>query len=125
MRSQRGKTVKVGPVDDDRREAEVHDLPERGRIEALFDQNLFRMHLRRERASAYWFAATLWGLSGLITGGLIGSYLTLRTADAFMPVAMESMTRGMAVERGRQNAEQSPPILQDQTDVIPPASSEP
>jgi hypothetical protein len=125
----RGKTIKMGPVDEDRRDAQVHDLPERGRIEALFDQNLFRMHIRRdirrERASAYWFAAALWGLSGLIIGGFMGSFLTLRTGEAFLPVASDAMTRGMAVEAGRRNAEESAPIISDPAAPNPPAPSAP
>lgn len=121
----RGKTIKMGPVDEERRDAQVHDLPERGRIEALFDQNLFRMHIRRERASAYWFAAALWGLSGLIIGGFMGSFLTLRTGEAFLPVASDAMTRGMAVEAGRRNAEESAPIISDPAAPANPPSSAP
>ena len=45
-----------------------HDHPARAGLEAIMDQKLFHQRIKSERASAYWFAASLWGVTGLILG---------------------------------------------------------
>ena len=97
MRNKGGRTVNITPVDDTGtpRARVVHDLSERGggtRMEALFDQNMFQMHIRRERSSAYWFAASLWGMSGLIIGGLMGAAIMFTSMHASIPLALRTRT---------------------------------
>jgi hypothetical protein len=108
MRNKGGRTVNISPVDDNPRARVVHDLNERGgtRMEALFDQNMFQMHIRRERSSAYWFAASLWGMSGLIIGGLLGAMIMFTSMRAAVPVASDAMNLAVAQERARQDVEQ-------------------
>lgn len=107
----RGKTVNITPVDDDR--GRVTDHPARGQMQVLYDRELFERTIRKERSSAYWFAASLWGMSGLVIGGLMGAYIMFQSMNAAMPVAFDALTRGMAAEQGRQNSERSQPLNLD------------
>jgi hypothetical protein len=72
MRSKGTRTIK--PVDEDH---QIHDHPARAGLEAIMDQKLFHQRIKSERASAYWFAASLWGVTGLILGAFLGVYITL------------------------------------------------
>jgi hypothetical protein len=110
MRSKGGKTIRLNPVDDDH---QVHDHPARAGLEALMDQKLFAQRIRSERASAYWFAASLWGVSGLVVGGMLGAYMMFVAMDSSLPLASEAVTRGMAVEQARQSVDNREPLLTD------------
>jgi hypothetical protein len=110
MRSKGGKTIRLNPADDDH---QVHDHPDRGRIEALMDQKLFAQRIKSERASAYWFAASLWGVTGLVMGGILGAYMMFVAMDSSLPLASEAVTRGMAVEQARQSVNDREPLLTD------------
>lgn len=101
----KGRTVNITPVDDDR--GRVTDHPARGQLQAIWDERLFERTIRKERSSAYWFAASLWGMSGLVIGGLMGAYIMFQSMNAAMPVAFDALTRGMAAEQGRQNSERN------------------
>jgi len=108
MRSKGGRTVNITPVDEEPRARVLHDLNERGgtRMEALFDQNMFKMHIRRERSSAYWFAASLWGMSGLILGAILGATVMFTSMRAAVPVASDAMNLAVAQERARNEVDQ-------------------
>jgi hypothetical protein len=110
MRSKGGKTIRLNPVDDDH---QVHDHPARAGLEALMDQKLFAQRIRSERASAYWFAASLWGVTGLVMGGILGAYMMFVAMDSSLPLASEAVSRGMAVEQARQRVESRQPLLTD------------
>ena len=128
MRSKGGRTVNITPVDEDPRARVVHDLNERGgtRMEALFDQNMFRMHIRRERSSAYWFAASVWGITGLLVGGCMGAFLMYQASVASMPMAQEALARGMAVEQARARSEEHPTLdLNHPSQPAQPAHNQP
>jgi hypothetical protein len=62
MRTQGGRGARLTPVDDEPRARAME--PAGGRVEALFDQNLFRIHVNRERSSAFWMrrsgASAVW-----------------------------------------------------------------
>jgi hypothetical protein len=90
-----GKTIRLNPVDDDH----VMDHPARAGMEAIMDQKLFAQRIKSERASAYWFAASLWGVTGLILGGILGSYMMFVATQSSLPLASEAVSRGIAVER--------------------------
>ena len=58
---QRRQDYSAEPVDEG---SQVTDHPARAGLEALMDQKLFAQRIKSERASAYWFAASLWGVTG-------------------------------------------------------------
>ena len=101
----RGREVKIKPVDDG-----IIDHPARGHMEALFDQKLFARTIRQERASAYWFAATLWGVSGLVIGGFMGALLSMQVSQASAPIQQDALARGIALESARSRAESHQPL---------------
>ena len=82
----------------------VAEHPDRGRIEALMDKNL-AVRIRSERSASYWFAASLWGMSGLVVGALMGAAFMFTSMRAAVPVALEAQSQAIAQERGRQQAE--------------------
>jgi len=110
MRGKGGKTIRLNPVDDDHH---ITDHPARANLEAIMDQKLFAQRIRSERSSAYWFAASLWGVSGLVLGGLLGAYMMFVAMDSSLPLASEAVTRGMAVEQARQSVDNREPLLTD------------
>lgn len=113
MRSKGGRTIKLNPVDEDH---QVTDHPARAGLEALMDQKLFAQRIRSERASAYWFAASIWGVTGLVLGGILGAYMMFVAMDSSLPLASEAVTRGMAVEQARQSVDNRAPMLRDPQD---------
>src|SRR5512147_2915172 len=84
MRSKGSRTIKLNPVDEDH---QIHDHPARANLEALMDQKLFAQRIRSERASAYWFAASMWGVTGLVLGGILGAYMMFVAMDSSLPLA--------------------------------------
>ncbi|MGE0742979.1 MAG: hypothetical protein AB7O98_16705 [Hyphomonadaceae bacterium] len=117
MRGKGGKTIRLNPVDEDH---QVHDHPARANLEAIMDQKLFAQRIRSERSSAYWFAASLWGVSGLVLGGMLGAYMMYVATVSSLPLASEAVTRGMAVEQARDAANNRRPILTDPQDQQDP-----
>lgn len=113
MRNKGSKTIRLNPVDEDH---QVHDHPARANLEALMDQKLFAQRIRSERSSAYWFAASLWGVTGLVLGGILGAYMMYVAMDSSLPLASEAVTRGMAVEQARQSVNSREPLLSDPQD---------
>ena len=110
MRSKGGKTIRLNPVDEDH---QVTDHPARANLEALMDQKLFAQRIRSERSAAYWFAASLWGVSGLVMGAILGAYMMFMAMDSALPLASEAVTRGIAVENARNSVDNRDPILTD------------
>jgi len=111
-----GKTIRLNPVDDDH---QVHDHPARANIEAIMDQKLFAQRIKSERSSAYWFAASLWGVTGLVLGGILGAYMMFVAMDSSLPLASEAVSRGMAVEQARQRVDDREPALRDPAEQQP------
>ena len=70
-----------------RRGPQVHDHPARAGLEAIMDQKLFHQRIKSERSSAYWFAASLWGVTGLIMGAILGVYMTSGGSDRLVPTS--------------------------------------
>ncbi|MGD9814378.1 MAG: hypothetical protein AB7Q23_04665 [Hyphomonadaceae bacterium] len=116
MRSKGGKTIRLGADHDDH---QVTDHPARAGLEALMDQKLFAQRIRSERSAAYWFAASLWGVSGLVLGGLLGAYMMFVAMDSSLPLASEAVTRGMAVEQARQSVDENQNRLRDPAEQQP------
>ncbi len=109
-----GKTIRLTPVEDDH---QVTDHPARANLEALMDQKLFAQRIKSERASAYWFAASLWGVTGLALGALIGVLLTLMVQDSsesrIADRTRENLVQGMAIREANETVRDRDPILRD------------
>jgi hypothetical protein len=56
-----------------------------------------RTLMRRERSSAYWFAAAKWGMGGLLIGSVMGASLMYVASVAQLPVAQDAVARGAAI----------------------------
>lgn len=111
----KGKIVTVNPSRDD---SHVTDHPDRGRLEALMDQKLFYQRIKSERASAYWFAASLWGVTGLIMGAFLGVYITLAVQTGSADIWRENFIAGAAADAAQDSVNRRPSLLPSDT---PPA----
>lgn len=103
----KGRTIKLSPVD----EAQVTDHPARAGLEALMDQKLFHQRIRSERASAYWFAASLWGVTGLVLGAILGVYITLMVQKGSADVWRDNFIAGAAADAARESVDRRPSLL--------------
>ena len=83
----------------------------------------WRQHVRRERSSAYWFAATKWGMLGLIVGMVLGGAGMYVASIATLPIAQEALFKGAAMRDAQQNAINDPANLPRLT--TPPAQPAP
>jgi hypothetical protein len=102
-----GRTIKLSPVD----EAQVTDHPDRHRMVALEDRNLFNLRIKSERASAYWFAASLWGVTGLVMGAILGVYITLAVQQGSADVWRENFISGQAAREAADSVNRRAPLL--------------
>ena len=104
MSSRGGRPVKINPVDD------VHELPT-GRVEALYDQNLFRLQIQRERSGAFWFAASLFGISGLVMGICFGAYMMYVSYVGLTPTVRDTLVQGQAITDARETVNGRPSLM--------------
>ncbi|HET9230432.1 MAG TPA: hypothetical protein VFO00_04040 [Vitreimonas sp.] len=102
-----GRTIKLNPVDDER----VTDHPDRHRMVALEDRNLFNLRIKSERASAYWFAASLWGVTGLVMGAFLGVYITLAVQAGSADIWRENFISGQAAREASESVNRREPLL--------------
>lgn len=107
--SKGGRTIKLNPVDD----GQVTDHPARAGLEALMDQKLFLQRIKSERASAYWFAASLWGVTGLILGALLGVMLSVMVQTGTTPLIRDNIISGAAMDEARDSVNNRDPVLVD------------
>jgi hypothetical protein len=98
-----GRKGKITPVDEDymRRQAELHAN--------MTEDRQVRAYLRRERSSAYWFAATKWGILGLVAGIIFGGvgmyYASMSTID----MAQDAISKGEIIANLRRERTDAPP----------------
>ncbi len=105
-----GKTIRLTPVEDDH---QVTDHPARANLEALMDQKLFAQRIKSERASAYWFAASLWGVTGLALGAILGVLLTMMVQTGSVPFIRDNIIAGTAIREARDSVNSRDPMLRD------------
>jgi hypothetical protein len=110
-----GKTIRLNPVDDDH----VTDHPSRAGLEALMDQKLFAQRIKSERSAAYWFAASLWGVTGLALGAFMGVFLTILVQTGSVPLIRDNMIAGAAMDQARDTVNNRDPILRDPAERQP------
>ncbi len=116
MRSKGTRTIK--PVDEDH---QVTDHPARAGLEAIMDQKLFHQRIKSERSAAYWFAASLWGVSGLALGAMLGVFLTILVQTGSMPLIRDNMVAGAAIGEARDTVNNRPSLLPGENDPEPQA----
>jgi hypothetical protein len=104
MRSTSARGTRLAPVDDEVRIRPI-DAGER-RDNMLLEERILRVQIQRERASAYWFAATKWGIAGLVSGLIVGGYLMYVAMLGAVPLVENSMFRAQAVEAARTQLEE-------------------
>ncbi len=114
MRSKGGKTIRINPVDDD--DLQVHDHPARAGLEALMDQKLFAQRIKSERASAYWFAASLWGMTGLVMGACLGAIMALFIQTGSVDTWRDNFIAGAAMDEARDTVNNRESLLNDPQD---------
>ena len=103
MRSTTGaRGTRLAPVDD---EVRIRPIDASERREMLLEERILRTQIHRERASAYWFAATKWGIAGLVSGLIVGGYLMYVAMLGAVPLVENSMFRAQAVESARKQLE--------------------
>jgi hypothetical protein len=109
-----GRKGKITPVDEDylRRQAEQQNSIDQDRQMQRF--------LSRERSSAYWFAATKWGMIGLIFGIILGGAGMYVASIATLPIAQEALFKGAAMRDAQEKAKNDPSTPARLT--TPPAS---
>jgi hypothetical protein len=116
MRSKGGRTIKLSPVDED---GHVMDHPARAGLEALMDQKLFHQRIKSERSAAYWFAASLWGVSGLAIGAILGVFLTMMVQTGSVPFIRDNIIAGSAIDAARHSVDNRNPRLPGANDSTP------
>ena len=109
----RGSRTIVTPVEDDPRGRSVTDLHSAGgpKVDVLFDQKLFDRVIRRERSSAYWFAASLWGVSGLVLGAILGVYITLAVQSGSADIWRDNFISGQASRAAADSVNSRDPVI--------------
>lgn len=113
MRSQGSRGARLTPVDDDPRARVVAEPAQNGRVEALFDQNLFRIHVNRERSSAFWMAASIWGVAGLVIGACLGAYMMFVAYTGMTPTVRDNLMAGAAMDEARDTVNSRPSLTQN------------
>lgn len=116
MRGKGGKTIRLNPVDEDNL---VTDHPARANLEAIMDQKLFAQRIKSERSAAYWFAATVWGVTGVAVGAALGVFLSLSVQRDSESRIRDNIVTGMAVEDANDTVRSRPGLLTDPAERRP------
>lgn len=115
------RNTRLATVDDGVR---IRPVDAGDRQSMLLEERILRSQIQRERASAYWFAATKWGIAGLVGGICIGGYVMYVASIATLPLAVSAVAQGQAVEHARGELENGsglpPEALPQQTQQAMP-----
>ena len=105
------KGGKIMPVDEDfmRRQAEHQ--------QAIDQDRQMQRFLSRERSSAYWFAATKWGILGLVIGIFLGGIGMYYASISTIGMAQEAISKGEIIANLRRESADKP--------VAPPPAADP
>lgn len=111
-RGQSGRAAKIAAVDGNY--LQPHQEPDRATpyqptredILAEKQERMWREQLRGARSSAYWFAASKWGMMGLIFGMILGGAGMYFASVAIMEPAQNAIERGQAMADARHAMEQ-------------------
>lgn len=83
------------------------------------DQKLFAQRIKSERSAAYWFAASLWGVTGLALGAFMGVFLTILVQTGSVPLIRDNIIAGAAMDQARDSVNNRDPILRDPAEQQP------
>jgi hypothetical protein len=112
MRSRGARTIQVTPVDEaPSRPQQVTDHPDRNRMEAIMDQKLFWQRIKSERSSAYWFAASLWGVGGLVVGAMLGGYMMFQAYVGLSDPVRDTLVQGQAIQAAQDSVNNRPSLV--------------
>jgi hypothetical protein len=112
MRSRGARTIQVTPVDEAQgSRPQVTDHPDRNRMEAIMDQKLFWQRIKSERSSAYWFAASVWGVGGLVIGALLGGYMMFQAYVGLTEPVRDTLVQGQAIREATQSVNNRPSLV--------------
>ena len=106
----KGRTIKLNPVDDDH---QITDHPARAGLEAIMDQKLFHQRIKSERSAAYWFAASLWGVTGLVLGAMLGGFMMFQAYVGLTPPVRDTLVQGQAIRAATDSVNSRAPVLVD------------
>ena len=123
--NQNGRRAKIAAVDLDYVQR-AHEPAYQEIIVAPQEDRQWKQHVRRERSSAYWFAATKWGMLGLVTGMLIGGGGMYVATMGNLEIAQSALERAVLM-RQVQDAHNSanPPAPEELKRLPPPSESTP
>lgn len=104
-----GRKGKITPVDEEylRRQADQQREIDQDRQMQRF--------LSRERSSAYWFAATKWGILGLVAGIIVGGVGMFYASTSTLDLAQDAISKGEIIanlRREKAETPQTPPPAQ-------------
>lgn len=115
MRSRGARTIQVTPVDEapsrPQQQQQITDHPDRNRMEAIMDQKLFWQRIKSERSSAYWFAASVWGVGGLVVGALLGGYMMFQAYVGLTEPVRDTLVQGQAIREATQTVNNRPSLV--------------
>lgn len=97
------RNTRLAPVEAD--EVRIRPIDGAERREMLLEERILRSQIARERAAAYWFAATKWGIAGLVAGICIGGYIMYVASVATLPLAQDALARGAAINAAQNQLE--------------------
>ncbi|MGE0044682.1 MAG: hypothetical protein AB7J28_00450 [Hyphomonadaceae bacterium] len=104
------RNTRLATVDDGVR---IRPVDAGDRQGMLLEERILRSQIQRERASAYWFAATKWGIAGLVAGICIGGYVMYVASVATLPLAQDALARGAAIQDARHQIEEASGLPQE------------
>ncbi len=104
---------------DDQKLRNIHTLDVRAQDPHYLEEKLLRDQFRRERSSAYWFAASTWGIAGLVLGACAGAYMMYVASVATLPVAQDAISRGMAMQEIQRQSDGRPGLLSPDREQTP------
>jgi hypothetical protein len=120
MRSRGARTIQVTPVEEaPSRPQQVTDHPDRNRMEAIMDQKLFWQRIKSERSSAYWFAASVWGVGGLVVGALLGGYMMFQAYVGLTEPVRDTLVQGQAIREATQSVNSRPSLVDREVNPQP------
>lgn len=100
-----GQSPRLAAIDDHTSARQPVTLDATQRYDPAMEERWLRLQFRRERASAYWFAAAKWGLLGLVIGICLGMFMMHTANETILPTAVNAVAQGAAIEAARDAAQ--------------------
>lgn len=98
-----GRKGKITPVDEEFMRRQVDQQ------QAIDMDRQMQRFLSRERSSAYWFAATKWGILGLVAGIILGGVGMYYASISTINMAQDAISKGEMIANFRREQAQPTP----------------